>query len=78
MAAYPQVYPTVQWRRQTLDFLAHERLLTYDAMHSGALYDAQGISDFLAQARSASFKHNSFLSRILTVEMALRAVDVAL
>jgi hypothetical protein len=78
LASYPLDYPTFQWRCQTLDYLEQEDLLNHKHMHSAALYDAEGLADFLAGARTAGFRHEKFLSYILTVEMALRAVGASL
>ena len=46
-------------------------------MHSGRLYDAEGLTGFINRARSEAFGQESFLSRILTVEMALRSVGAS-
>ncbi len=71
-------YPLARWRRETLESLAQERLLDPDHMHSGALYDAERLTDFVAWAHSPEFDQETLLSRVLTVEMAFRAVGASL
>jgi hypothetical protein len=70
-------YPLTRWRRDTLDCLEQDNILNHAHMHSGRLYDAEHLANFLEQARSEEFSLESFLSRILTVEMALRAVGAS-
>lgn len=72
--SYPLVYPTALWRQQTLDCLEQDKILDPAHMHSARLYNAERLADFLKQARTEEFNQGTFLSRILTVEMALRAV----
>jgi len=74
---YPLDYPSLQWRCETLDCLEQEDLLSHGHMHSGALYGAEGLASFLKQARTEEFRQEGFLSRIVTVEMALRAVGTS-
>lgn len=73
-------YPLARWRRETLEGLAPQRLLDPGHMHSGALYDAEKLMDFVARAgaQTPAFDQETLLSRILTVEMAFRAVGTAL
>ncbi len=73
-ATYPQTY----WRRVTLDYIEQDNILKYTQMHSGRLYDAERLADFLKQARTEGFGQETLLSRILTVEMALRSVGRSL
>ena len=70
-------YPQARWRRETLDCLEQDRILDPAYMHSGRLYDVEALERFLSQARSETFGQESFLSRILTVEMALRTVGAS-
>lgn len=70
-------YPLARWRRETLDCLEQDNMLNPAYMHSGRLYDAEHLANFLERARTEEFPQETFLSRILTVEMALRAVGAS-
>jgi len=70
-------YPLARWRRETLECLEQDRVLDHAHMHSGPLYDADHLMDFVARARTPDFGHETLLSRILTVEMALRSVGTS-
>ena len=70
-------YPLLRWRRETLDCLEQDRVLDYAHMHSGRLYNAERLADFIRQARSEEFSQETLLSRIVTVEMALRSVGAS-
>jgi hypothetical protein len=70
-------YPLTRWRQDTLDCLEQGNILDHAHMHSARLYDAEGLADFLKQARTEEFGQETFLSRILTVEMALRSVGAS-
>jgi hypothetical protein len=69
--------PLIAWRRGWLSYAAAEGLLRPSTMHSGALYDAQALQTLVSQAGTEDFKHAEFLGRIITVEMAMRAVGVS-
>lgn len=71
-------YPRHRWRRDTLNCLDADGVLDYAQMRSGALYNPQRLADFVKAARTEQFEQDNFLSRILTVEMALRAVGASL
>lgn len=71
-------YPLARWRRESLDCLEHDKLLDHDHMRSGRLYDAGRLAGLLERARTEGFNQEVFLSRILTVEMALRSVGASL
>jgi hypothetical protein len=70
-------YPLAQWRRDTLFQLVDPTLLTVPKMRSAALYDTGSLQTFLSEAVQDSFRHEALLSRILTVEMALRLVGAS-
>ena len=69
-------YPLAQWREDTLSLLEAEDLLVPTRMHSADLYDLETLEPFLAQARTNDFKHDGLLSRVITVEMAMRSTGV--
>lgn len=71
-------YPLARWRRETLDDLKTEGVLDHAQMRSAALYDPARLAEFVRQARSDDFGEETLLSRIVTVELALRAVGAAL
>jgi hypothetical protein len=66
-----------QWRRDTLAQLDYENLLVPAKMYSAKLYDIDTFQTFLAQAHRDDFKYEGLLSRIITVEMALRSVNTS-
>ena len=70
-------YPMAQWRRDTLAQLDYENLLVPAKMYSAKLYDIDTFQTFLAQAQRDDFKYEGLLSRIITVEMALRSVNTS-
>ncbi len=67
-------YPILRWRQETLAYLAEESLLVPPRMYSAYLYDQKSLENLLAQAQTDGFKHTSLLSRIVTLEMAMRLV----
>jgi hypothetical protein len=67
-------WPVTQWRRDTLAQLEDEAVLAPAKMHSASLYDMDSLRAFLALAQTDDFSHEELLSRIITVEMALRSV----
>ena len=70
-------YPLTEWRQATLDALARDHLFDYGYMRSARLYNAGYLADFVARSRATDFGQETFLSRIITLEMALRAVDAS-
>lgn len=68
-------YPLVQWRRETLDCLEKDGILNPAQMRSGYLYDARRVGTFFNEAREDGFQRENLLSRVITVEMAIRAVE---
>jgi hypothetical protein len=70
-------YPMAQWRRDTLSQLEDQALLLPAKMHSASLYDTDRLQTFLAQAQTDSFGQEALLSRIITLEMALRLVGTS-
>jgi hypothetical protein len=69
-------YSRLEWRREILKSLDVQGLFEPAGMHSENLYRLDQLRAFLAQARTEEFKHDEFLGRIITVEMALRAAGV--
>jgi hypothetical protein len=65
------------WRKAFLNFAVSEGLLTPAKMHSGALYRADALQTLVSQVETAEFKHEEFLRRAVTVEMALRATGAS-
>jgi hypothetical protein len=70
-------YSRLEWRRGILAFAEAERLFHPSEMRSGSLYDMASLQAFLAQAQSEGFGQDEFLGRVITVEMAMRAVGSA-
>jgi len=71
-------YPLQQWRQNTLNYLEGDCILDYTQMRSGRLYNPQRLMAFFEDARSEQFGQEAFLSRILTIELAMRAVGASL
>ena len=71
-------YPLHRWRRETLACLEAEKMLDYAQLYSAKLYRPQAWDNFIRQAKTDTFSQETFLSRAITVEMALRAVGTAL
>lgn len=71
-------YPLARWRRETLNVLAYDDILNIKTMRSAALYEPERLAAFLQAAHSDDFKQETLLSRIVTVELALRALDAVL
>ena len=69
------VYPLQQWRRETLAWLKEQGLLQPNEMYSANLYEVDILQTFLAQADTQNFRYEALLGRIITIELALRAVD---
>lgn len=70
-------YSRVEWRNAILNFAGERHLLELKTMRSAKLYDASALSNFFAHARTETFHEDEFLGRVLTVEMALDAVDAS-
>jgi len=71
-------YSRVEWRQEILEFAEAEGLFRSSEMHSGNLYRSDQLRFLLSQAQTKGFHHDEFLGRIITVEMALRAVGAAI
>lgn len=71
-------YSRAAWRNAILDYAAPRAWLDPAQMRSANLYDAEALTNFLARARTPTFHADELLGRILTVEMALDAVNTSL
>lgn len=71
-------YPLPTWRKGWLTYVVSKGLLAPTQMYSGALYRTDVLQALVAQAESEDFKHEDFLGRVITVEMALRAVGTCI
>ena len=71
-------YSRVEWRREMLRFAEAEGLFHPSQMRSGKLYKFDNLQTVLSQAKTERFRYDEFLGRIITVEMALRAVGAAI
>ncbi len=67
----PVSYSRTEWRQEILNYAAARGMLDPTLMRSGNLYRPEPLASFLARARTDTFKHEEFLGRIITVEMAL-------
>lgn len=71
-------YPLGQWRRDTLASLEDKDLLIPEKMHSANLYDIKQLRNFLVKAQHDDFAYEGLLSRVITLEMALRSVGTSI
>ncbi|MBI4787779.1 MAG: hypothetical protein HY782_12105 [Chloroflexi bacterium] len=71
-ATRPVSYSRLEWRQEIVRHAAARGLFDPAAMHSGNLYRPERLASFLSDAQTETFKHEEFLGRVLTVEMALR------
>jgi len=70
-------YPLPAWQKGWLAHAASTGLLTLPQMRSGALYQAETFQSLVADAQAPGVPHADFLARVLTIEMAMRAVSVS-
>ncbi len=74
--------PTWAWEDKAnnavLDHLSREEPFRHAHLRSAPLYDAARLDAFLAAARAPGFTETPMLGRIVTTELALRAVDQSL
>jgi hypothetical protein len=75
---YDEGYCRGERRREILRFSQADRLFHPAEMRSGKLYNPNQLQSFLVQAQTDGFKYDEFLGRIVTVEMAMRAVETAM
>jgi hypothetical protein len=75
---HPEGYSAAERRRAVLHWAEAEGLFQPAAMRSAKLYRLDQLQAFLSEAQADRFKHDEFLGRIITVEMALRAVGASL
>ena len=71
-------YPLPSWRTSLLNHARSEGLLNPSEMHSGALYNAKVLHTLVGQAERNHSEHSEFLDRVITIEMALRAVGTGI
>lgn len=71
-------YSRLAWRQEVIKYAQERRLFQPTEMHSGKLFQFEQLESFLAQAQTETFQHDEFLGRVMTVEMALRAVGAAI
>ena len=76
-SARPVSYSRLEWRQEILKHATAHGWLDA-ALHSGTLYRPRPLASFLAESQTETFKHDEFLGRIITVEMALRETGQAL
>jgi len=70
-------YPIARWRIETEKELVERGVLEPDEMVSAELYDREVLAQFLAEAANDDFKHEALLSRVATVELALRELGAS-
>ncbi len=75
--ARPVSYSRAEWRQEIIKHVTALGILDPAEMRSGSLYRPEQLAAFLAEAGSETFKHEEFLGRIITIEMALRETSGA-
>jgi asparagine synthase (glutamine-hydrolysing) len=65
-------------RRAAMSFVAGRGELSAGKMRSASLFDASSLDDLLRRAAAPGFEETTILGRVLTVELALRALDAGL
>lgn len=73
-----QAYPLAQWRRETLAELENRELLLPAKMYTAGLYNPDRLEALIGRAKQDDFNLATLLSRILTIEMALRLAESTL
>ena len=71
-------YPMPGWRKAQVNYAYSEGLLNPSKMFSGDLYNALALQSMVALTEKNHFEYGEFLDRVITVEMALRAVGTGL
>jgi hypothetical protein len=67
-------YPLPAWRIAWLKWAMSEELLSTSQMYSGAIYNTPVLMELAAQAMAKNNQAAEFLDRVITIEMAMRAV----
>ena len=65
-------------RRAAMNFVARDGELRADSLRSAPLFDRRGLDALLERASAPGFEETAILGRVLTVELALRALDTGL
>jgi hypothetical protein len=67
-------YPLPTWRTAFHDYARSEGLLCYDTMYSKGLYNPNELRAYIEAAAPERQHRSEFLDRVISIEMALRAV----
>jgi hypothetical protein len=67
-------YPLPAWRKAFYAYAHSKGMLNYDAMSSGGLYKCNDFNAFIEHAALDQHNSSEFLDRVISVEMAMRAV----
>ncbi len=71
---YQSEYPLPTWRSTFHEYAQSQGMLSPDKMSSGALYKRNELTEFVALDRPEGNRNPEFLDRVISVEMAMRAV----
>jgi hypothetical protein len=71
-------YPSARWRVETMKALENNGVLVPGDMVSAELFDREALARFLSEAREEGFRHEGLLSRVVTVELAMRELGASL
>jgi hypothetical protein len=67
-------YPLSAWRAAFHEYARAEQMLSYDSMRSHGLYQRDELSKYVEQDNRGQYLKSEFLDRVISVEMAMRAV----
>ncbi len=75
---HPSGYPLPSWRKAFYAYAQAEGMFNFDKMHSRALYRRDAWQAFINPSTLFSSPHQEVLDRVISVEMAMRAVGTGI
>jgi asparagine synthetase B (glutamine-hydrolysing) len=75
---FGKAYPIGMWLQETITQLRDQELLIPNKMHSGNLYDENQLQALLDGSLRESQDGDTMIGRILTIELAMRAVGTSI
>jgi hypothetical protein len=73
-----RAYPVAKWLRDSIDRLNDQAFFEFDQMASAGLYDEARLKSLLTDSTAGSRSNETLISRIITIEMAMRRVGSGL
>jgi hypothetical protein len=75
---HPVEYPLPAWRSAFHAYAREEGMLSYNNMCSHGLYQRVELNQYIEQDKNGQHPASEFLDRVISVEMAMRAVGSAI